>query len=346
MANAIRSIGHEDKLSLVGHLSELRARLIVALAALAVAFGVCFWQNHALLGLLNRPLAHQAQRQVRDGRGPLGATYAVARSSRDVALQLRAVVGLLRAPNQRQAPTARASLDRVDAGLERDISLLSAAPQGDRPVTLGIGEPFTTTVTVSLVFALILALPVLLFELYGFLAPALDPVQRRTARPLMFAVPALFAAGALFGYLVVLPAAVRFFQNFNSAQFNVLVQASPYYKFAAITLLGMGLLFQIPVGIVAVTRAGLITPGQLRRNRRYAIAACGVIAALLPGDAITLVLETVPPYLLFELSLLVATIVQRRSRARAPANRKNARAGGAARRPRLPRPVSGRGRAF
>jgi sec-independent protein translocase protein TatC len=191
---------------------------------------------------------------------------------------------------------------------------LSAPPQGDRPVTLGIGEPFTTTVTVSLVFALIISLPFLLMQAYGFMIPALEPEQQRRVKPVTFAVPGLFIAGVAFGYFVVLPAAVRFFQNFNSDQFNVLVQASQYYKFAATTMLAMGLLFQVPVAILAVTRAGVITPRQLRRNRRYAVAACGLVAAVLPGDAITMLLETVPLYLLFEFSVLLASIAERRSR--------------------------------
>jgi sec-independent protein translocase protein TatC len=120
-----------------------------------------------------------------------------------------------------------------------------------------------------------------------------------------------------FGYFVVLPAAVRFFQNFNSDQFNVLVQASQYYKFAATTMLAMGLLFQVPIAIIAVTRAGIVTPRQLRRNRRYAVAACAALAAFLPGDAITMLLETLPLYLLFELGVLLADIADRRARKRA-----------------------------
>ncbi len=92
----------------------------------------------------------------------------------------------------------------------------------------------------------------------------------------------------------------------------MLVQANQYYHFAAVTLLAMGLVFQVPVGILAATRAGVVTPKQLRHNRRYAILACGAIAAFLPGDAITLLLETVPLYLLFEFSVLLATVVQRR----------------------------------
>jgi sec-independent protein translocase protein TatC len=315
--STVRTIGHEDRLSTVGHLDELRTRLIASLVVVAVAFGFCFWQNHALLRLINSPLAHQTQAQVRAGHGPLGATYTVSQSTRDVALQLRAVVGVLGGPGQHATPAAKTALADVGASLDRDIRRLSVPPEGDKPVTLGIGEPFTTTITISFLFALILALPFVLFQAYAFLVPAFDPAQRRQALPLLLSIPFLFVAGVLFGYLIVLPAAVRFFQNFNSAQFNVLVQASQYYKFAATTMLAMGVLFQVPVGIMAVTRAGIITPRRLRKNRRYAIVACGAVAALLPGDAITLLLETVPLYLLFELGVLFATIAERRSKARA-----------------------------
>jgi sec-independent protein translocase protein TatC len=122
----------------------------------------------------------------------------------------------------------------------------------------------------------------------------------------------------MFGYFVVLPSALRFFQNFNSGEFNVLVQASQYYHFAAVTLLAMGLVFQIPVGILACTRTGIVTPAQLRHNRRYALLACGAVAAFLPGDAVTLLLETVPLYLLFELSIVLASLLLWRERRRAP----------------------------
>jgi sec-independent protein translocase protein TatC len=205
------------------------------------------------------------------------------------------------------------SLRRASAALTADITTLSAPPRGDRPVTLGIGEPFTTTVTVTLIFALILSLPALLMQAYAFFAPVFDPAQRRRMAPALLAIPGLFVAGVAFGYFAVLPAAVHFFQNFNSGQFNVLVQASQYYKFAATTLLAMGLVFEVPVVIVAVTRAGIVTPRQLRRNRRYAIAACAAVAALMPGDAITMLLETVPLYLLFEVSVAVAAIAERRA---------------------------------
>jgi len=315
---AVRSIGHEDRVSVVDHLEELRARLIVSLAVIAVAFGFCFWQNHALLNIINAPLAHQTQKQVKAGNGPLGSTYTVQESAHTVATQLQLVVQALERPGSGASAATKAALTHVKPQLSAAIKHLSAAPQGNKPVTLGIGEPFSTTVGIAFIFAMILSLPILLYEMYAFLLPAFSPEQRRVTTPLMLAIPFLFVAGVLFGYFIVLPAAVRFFQNFNSGQFNVLVQASQYYHFAAVILLAMGLVFQIPVAILAATRAGVVTTKQLRHHRRYAIVACGAVAAFLPGDAITLLLETIPLYLLFELSILIARMVDHRDSRRAP----------------------------
>ena len=320
MAVAAARIGHEDRLSIVDHLQELRGRLIVSLAALVVAFGFCMWQNHALLHIINKPLSVQTQKQVKAGNGPLGATYTVQQSARSVATQLQTVVGALERPGSGVSQATRSSLAGITPQLHAAISRLSKAPEGNKPVTLGIGEPFTTTIGIALIFAFILALPIILFELYGFLLPAFSPQQQKIASSVTMSIPLLFVVGVTFGYFVVLPAAVRFFQNFNSGEFNVLVQANQYYHFAAVTLLAMGLVFQIPVAILAVTRAGIVTPKQLRHNRRYAILACGAVAAFLPGDAITLLLETVPLYLLFEASLLLATVVERREQRRAQAD--------------------------
>jgi sec-independent protein translocase protein TatC len=310
-----RPLAHEDRLTVVGHLDELRTRLLVSLLALTVSFGLCFWQNHRLLHWIDAPLAAQTQAQVRAGHGPLGAIYTVATSARDLGVQLRSVVGLLDARGA--SPTVTTTLARARAGVDRDIARLSTLPSGNQPVTLGIGEPFTTTVTVSLLFALILTLPVLLGQAYGFLFPAFAPHRRRLARSLSAVVPGLFLTGVAFGYYVVLPAALHFFQNFNSDQFNVLVQASQYYKFAATTLLAMGLLFEVPVAIVVVTSAGVVSARQLRRSRRYAVGACAMVAALLPGDLTTMLLETVPLYLLFEVGVAIAAFSERRARRRA-----------------------------
>ena len=95
LRTTLRSVEHDEQLSIVEHLDELRTRMIVALAVVGVAFGLCFWQNHRLLAFVNAPLAHQTQKQVRAADGPLGATYRVQESARDIALQLRVVIGAL-----------------------------------------------------------------------------------------------------------------------------------------------------------------------------------------------------------------------------------------------------------
>jgi sec-independent protein translocase protein TatC len=314
MATAIRPVGHEDRLSLVEHLDELRTRLIISAVVLAVAFGFCLWQNHALLKIINKPLTTQTQKQVEKGQGTVGQAALAQQAVRNVGRDTQAALGALIKPGSGLSSEARAQLLPLIGALGADVAKLPRKPQGDRPVTLGVGEPFTTTITVALYFALIIALPVILFELYGFILPALKPDEKRVVMPLLTAVPFLFAAGVVFGYFVVLPAAVRFFVNFNSSEFNVLVQASQFYGFAATILLSMGLIFQVPIAILAATRAGLVTVAQLRHNRRYAIVACAIVAAFLPGDVVTLALETVPLYLLYEASILVAALVGRSHR--------------------------------
>ena len=277
-----------------------------------MAFGLCLWQSHLLLRVINQPLTHQTQGQVERGRGPLGQTALAQQALLKTANDTEALARILGSPQSKLPAGVRAELQATIPRLRQDVARVPPIPQGDKPVTLGIGEPFTATLTVALYFAFLFALPVILFELYGFFIPALTREERRMAKPLLWAVPLLFVAGVVFGYFVVLPATVKFLQNFNSGEFNVLVQANQYYHFAAVTLLAMGFLFQVPVAILATTRAGIVTSRQLKHNRRYAALACGAIAALLPGDAVTLLLETVPLYLLFELGLLLASLTERR----------------------------------
>ena len=260
MASAIRTIGHEDRLSLVDHLEELRTRLIISGVVLVVAFGFCLWQNHALLRIIDKPLKTQTQKQVAKGEGTVGQATLAQQGVLKVAGDTQAALAVLAKPGSGLSAQARAQLPALIASLKADVAKIPREPPGNNPVTLGIGEPFTTTITVTLYFALILALPVILYELYGFILPALKPSERRVAMPLLAAVPFLFVAGVLFGYFVVLPAAVHFFVNFNSSQFNVLVQASPYYGFVATVLLAMGLVFQVPVVILGATRLGIVTP--------------------------------------------------------------------------------------
>ena len=174
-------------------------------------------------------------------------------------------------------------------------------------LTLGVGEPFTTTMTVAAYGAFVLSLPIILYQAYAYVLPAFSRQQRRSVGPLLLLIPVLFIAGIAFGYFVVLPAATQFLLNFNDSQFNIQVRAREYYSFFATTLLACGIVFQVPVGVLAVTRLGIVKVRQLQQNRRYAYLACAVLAAALPGvDPISMLLETAPLIALYELSIVLA----------------------------------------
>lgn len=233
----VRPVSHEEQLSLVEHLEELRSRLVWSLFAFAIAFAVCGWQNNRILEIVNKPLP-----------------------------------------------------DRYD-----------------QPLTFGVTEPFTTTFTNAAYAALLLALPVILYQLYAFVLPAFSPTEKRVAKPMMLMVPILFISGVVFCYFVVLPPATDFLLSFNASEFNTQVRARDYYSFSTMTMLAMGLGFQVPVLILALVRLNIVTVEKLRSNRRYAILAIAVLASLLPTiDPITMLLEMVPLLILYELSIVFA----------------------------------------
>ncbi len=183
-------------------------------------------------------------------------------------------------------------------------------PKGhEKLLTLGITEPFSTTLTVSAYAAIILALPFVLYELYAFILPAFSKQQKGMILPLLAMIPVLFIAGCAFGYFLVLPAASKFLLNFNDSQFNVQVQAKQYYSFFAMTVLACGIVFQVPVGILAVTRLGIVKVEQLTKNRRYAYLVCALVAAALPGvDPVSMLLEMAPLVVLYEISIVLAKV--------------------------------------
>lgn len=182
-------------------------------------------------------------------------------------------------------------------------------PAGQQPITFSPTEPFFTTMTLSLYGALILSLPIILYQGYAFILPAFSPGERRVVLPMLLMIPFLFIGGVMFSYFVVLPAAINFLLNFNASEFNIEIRAREYYSFISLTMLALGILFQIPVGVLALTRLGIVTPRQLRKNRRVAIVVIAVTAALLPGtDPVTMLIEMVPLLLLYEASIVLAQL--------------------------------------
>ncbi|HEY6398441.1 MAG TPA: twin-arginine translocase subunit TatC [Solirubrobacteraceae bacterium] len=317
MAKALRPIGHEDRLSIVEHLDELRSRLIVSGIVLAVAFGVCFWQNHALLNLLNRALPHVS---TVAGQHGLAAVRKQAASQRRTDLMEAAAWRAL-AGSQGATPAERSAYASAAQALEQSAKTLPiTAPVQEKPITIGVGEPFVTTLTVSAYFALLFTLPLLIYQGYAFVIPALNREERRVAAPLITIAPALFMAGVVFAFLLVLPPAVHFLQGYNSAQFDILVQAKAYYTFEIFTMLGVGMAFQMPLGLLGLQRLGVINGRTLIRNWRYAIVIMAVIAAALPGaDPVTTGLEMLPLVVLYLASIVLLSIADRRSAARAAA---------------------------
>jgi sec-independent protein translocase protein TatC len=315
MAKVLRPIGHEDRLSIVDHLGELRSRLFVCLAALAVAFGLCYWQNSHLLDLLNKPLPATSK----SGSNKIGGlTKDSANAAKDVGRSAKAF----------QALSGSADLSAADRALiAQAASSLQAAskalPQKDPrnvPVTLGVGEGFTTTLTVCFYAAILLTLPVLLYEIYAFCIPALSQNERRVATPVVIVAPLLFVIGVVFTFIIVLPAAVKFLQGYNADQFDNLVQAKPLYSFEVVTMGAIGLAFQLPLALLGLRQLGVINGSTLTRHWRYATVILAVIAAAMPGaDPVTTGLETAPLVILFLASIVLLKFADRRDAKRAAA---------------------------
>jgi sec-independent protein translocase protein TatC len=327
MPRALRPIGHEDRLTLVDHLDELRKRLVVSIGTLLVAFAVCFSQSDAVLKIVTDPVTktQNLENPSEDSKDPLEQA---ARSQAQQGEALRAIAPALSLTGRTLG--ALSGSENLTAAQERELGRAAAAlatasrevaeaaealPKDNsrKLVTLGVAEPFTATITIAFYAALLLAMPFLLYQAYAFILPAFSPKERNVALPLMLMVPVLFVGGVLFGYFVVLERAVDFLQNFNDDSFDILLQAKDYFKFAVFFLAGIGLLFQIPVGVLAVTRLGIFTPKQLASNRGYVILGIAVLAAVATPtpDPVTMTLAMAPLIVLFELSILLARWIDR-----------------------------------
>lgn len=322
---AIRPVGHEDRLSLVEHLDELRSRLIVCLIILGISFSVCYWQNNRILHWINKPL--EQSQHLNKPKKKLNATEQATKFDRQVGGAMAKI-----SPALNNTSKSLKDLQKVD-GVPPDVvanlqastiqlqqasaaaaKAAAATPQekGKEPITLGVAEPFVVTFTLTAYAALLLALPFLLFQAYAFVLPAFTGTERKIALPLMMMVPVLFICGVLFGYFAALPPAINFLQNFNGDSFNILIQAKDYYRFVVMFLLMVGLLFQIPVGVIAVTRLGLVSSKVLRKNRGYVLIALAVVAAVATPtpDPVTMMVALAPLVILFELSVQLARIFE------------------------------------
>ena len=307
---ALRPVGHDDRLSLVEHLDELRTRIFICLAAFLVCFGLAFWQNDQVLEIMNRPLEKTAFKEGSDD--PFERAASFQQQQKRLYLQEAAVARALAADDALSTDTRRLLSQLAETAAATAAATPKSSPR--RPVTLGVGEPFTATFKVAIYAALLLSLPLILYQAYAFILPAFSPREKEVAVPLLLMVPFLFIGGVVFAYYMVLPPAINFLQNFNDDSFDILLQARDYYSFSLLVLMAMGALFQIPIGILAATRLGVVTPRQLRQSRRYAIVVIAVLAMLLPGqDPVTMLMMMVPLIVLYEGSILLASLLDRRA---------------------------------
>jgi sec-independent protein translocase protein TatC len=326
----LRPVSSEDRFTLVEHLTELRSRIIACIGIFVVAFAISYWQNERVIDVVNKPL-ESAQTPSAKKCTTTGDSLEQSNCfDRAVADALGKIGPILKqggnGENATQAERRAEALAAV-----RQVESLRPTNVNRKPVTLGVAEPFFQTLNVAMYGALVLALPLLLYQLYAFLIPAFTNRERKAIVPLLVGVPFLFYGGVAFGYFLALPRAVDFLQNFNDDAFDILVQARDYYKFVGLFLAGTGLVFQVPVVVIAITRLGIVTPKQLRKQRGFVLIGAAVVAAIITPtpDAVTMLLMMAPLVVLFEASVLFASFLERRSPVRGPlADWKDLRNGG------------------
>ena len=193
--------------------------------------------------------------------------------------------------------------------------LTGPLPNNKKLVTLGVTEPFTTSIKVSMIAALALALPIVLWQVWAFLAPAVSPHFERTVLWFVLLATALFVTGVAFMYVIVLPRALSFLTSYDNQIYNIQIRASYYYTFAAMTLLAGGLAFLMPIFVLALVRLRVLTSRRLRSSRRVAYVGLLAFAILLPTvDPVSLAFETIPLLVLYELAVWLSVLMERRWR--------------------------------
>ena len=186
-------------------------------------------------------------------------------------------------------------------------------PPGTPLVTFGVTEPFLTSLKVSFYAAIALVLPIILWQVWSFLAPAVGEDTQRVLGVFVVLATALFAAGVAFCYVIVLPKALTFLVDYDSDLYTTQIRASYYLSFVALTLLAFGIAFEMPIFVLALVRLGVLSSARLRSNRRVGYVLMLVFAILLPTvDPVSLALEVAPLLVLYELSIWISVLMERR----------------------------------
>jgi sec-independent protein translocase protein TatC len=185
-------------------------------------------------------------------------------------------------------------------------------PKGYKPVTLYVTEPFLTSFWVSLWAGILLALPVILWQIWGFFAPAFQKHMQRVVVGFSIFSAVMLACGVAFGYFVVMKPAVHFLTNYDKTHYQIQIQAKSYYPFVMLVLVACAVVFELPLFILALARIGILPAEKLRRNRRLGYVIVAALAVALPGvDPVTTTLEMIPMMILFEGSIWMVVFFDR-----------------------------------
>jgi sec-independent protein translocase protein TatC len=198
--------------------------------------------------------------------------------------------------------------------------LIHVLGQGETLIFTGIPEAFFTYLKVSFLSGVILAVPVIMYQFWMFVAPGLYRNEKKLLFPIVIISSFFFVGGALFGYFIVFPFGFKFLLGFATETLRPLPAMKEYLSFAAKLLFAFGLVFELPIVITFLARLGLVTAGFLKKNRKYALVLFFAGAAIItPPDVVTQVLMAIPLMLLYEISILGAKIFGKKP---APASEK------------------------
>lgn len=212
-------------------------------------------------------------------------------------------------------------LGMVIAFIEKDwvfriikAPLVASKGQTIKLVTLSPTEPFMTVLKVSIYFGLLLALPVVLWQIWAFIMPALYEDEKKRVLPYVLFTTALFAGGVLFGYYVVLPIGLKFLVGYGGDIFDQQQRAGEYVSFVTLFLLAFGVVFEMPAMMVLLASAGVVSHRRMRSSRKYALIAIAAAAMVLTPsqDPVSMLLMMGPLILLYELGIILARIIDRR----------------------------------
>lgn len=191
--------------------------------------------------------------------------------------------------------------------------LISQLPKGASMIAIDVAAPFFVPFKLTMLLAVVIAIPFLLYQLWAFVAPGLYKHEKRLVLPLLLSSTILFYTGMAFAYYAVFPIMFRFFSHATPAGVQMMTDIGAYLGFVSNMFLAFGAAFEVPVAIVLLTALGVVSPQQLSKGRPYVIVGAFVVAMILtPPDVFSQVMLAVPLLVLFEAGLLAARVAYRR----------------------------------